>query len=389
VAAHAAQNLVQAEKRETSKVQKALWNLDGLVDRYSEYTNYILYIGGAGALIALLFLATQLFGGKEVAVTAKAISNANTAGLVFGVMLILAAFGSVFAIWTQKGAGIALAALGLLVFFGVPFLLPSQFGVYAPPKNLALSAYASSQLIQGCKIGGIGIAVIGLLKYLIEVVLWIVEMPDRMMQKANVGTGQQMEAAQQRVAQNANALSPCWSLPFCREVIRKQCPAYLARKTCWKFKRGCYCDDEMIARIIRGESLDKIKAPTKMSQLRKPPCGRCYIYMEHQSHKFRMISPLTIPIAVVIMVSLWNPFGEAFRPVYMKLDDMQKNLKFFQTPNPIEASKEDQEAVKNLGAVDQEKTFEFTRWFIGLILGFLLLVYISKAMEWAVFEAKW
>ena len=382
--------MVQAEKRETSKVQKALWNLDGLVDRYSEYTNYILYIGGAGVAAALIFLALQLFGGKEVAVTlgSTAISNVNTAGLMFGVMLVIAAFGGIFSIWAQKGAGIAMTAMGLFVYFGVPFLVRSQFGILGPNNN-SMATYAASQLIAGCYIGGIGIAVIGLLKYLIEVVLWIVEMPDRMMQKANVGTGQQMEAAQQRVAQNANALSPCWSLPFCREVIRKQCPAYLARKTCWKFKRGCYCDDEMIARIIRGESLEKIKAPTKMSQLRKPPCGRCYIYMEHQSHKFRMISPLTIPITVVLMVAAWGPFGQAFEPVYKKLDGMQKNLKFFQTPNPIEASAADREAVQKLGEVDQEKTMAFTQWFIGLILGFLLLVYISKAMEWVVFEAKW
>ncbi len=225
-------------------------------------------------------------------------------------MLILLALGGIFSIWNQKGAGIAMTAIGLLVYFGVPFFLPSQFGVYGANGNKLLASYASSQLIYACHVGGIGIAVVGLLKYLIEVILWILEMPDRMMQKANVGTGQQIEAAQQRVAKDANALSPCWSLPFCREVIRKQCPAFLARKTCWKFKRGCYCDDEMIARIIRGDSLDKIKAPTKMSQLRKPPCGRCYIYMEHQSHKFRMISPITIPLAVVIMVALWNPFGQ-------------------------------------------------------------------------------
>lgn len=389
VAAYAAAN-VQDEQRETSGLQKALWSLDGLVDRFGDYLNYVLYAGGAGALICLLFLAPKLFGGKTTAIEvgSKLMSNINTASSVLGFMLILVAIGGMAAIWHQKGAGIAMTVLGVLVYFGIPFFLPAQFGIYAPPKNVALAAYASARLIDACHIGGIGIAVVGLLKYLIEVILWVLEMPDRMMQKANVGTGQQLDAAQQRKAQNANALSPCWSLPFCREVIRKQCPAFLARKTCWKFKRGCYCDDEMIARIIRGESIEKIKAPTKMSQLRKPPCGRCYIYMEHQSHKFRLISPLTIPLAVVIMVALWNPFGQAFRPVYLKVDDMQKNLKFFQTPNPIGASDADQKAVKDLGAVDQEKSLAFTQWFLGLILGFLLLIYISKFMEWAVFEAK-
>ncbi len=388
VAAHAASN-VQVERRETGGMQKVLWNLDGLVDRYDNYLKYLLYVGGGGTLLPLLFMATKLFGGKRTAIAlgSKVVSDINTASMVLGVMLIVLAVGGIFAIWTQKGAGIAMTVIGLLVYFGIPFLLPSQFGVFKTSPSVA--SYAALQLSNACHLGGMGIAIVGLLKYLIEVILWILEMPDRMMQKANVGTGQQIEAAQQRVAKDANALSPCWSLPFCREVIRKQCPAFLARKTCWKFKRGCYCDDEMIARIIRGDSLEKIKAPTKMSQLRKPPCGRCYIYMEHQSHKFRMISPLTIPVTVAIMVSIWNPFGKAFAPIYIKLDTLQRSLKFFDAPNPIEASVEDREAVRKLGEVDQEQSLLFTQWFIGLIGGFLLLIYISKFMEWAVFEAKW
>jgi hypothetical protein len=226
------------------------------------------------------------------------------------------------------------------------------------------------------------------LKYLIEVITWLVELPERMMKKADVGAGQRLDAQQQRVARDANALSPCWSLPFCREVIRKQCPAYLARKTCWKFKRGCYCDDEMIARIVRGESLEKIKAPTKMSQLRKPPCKRCYIYLEHQTHKFKMLSPLAIPLTIVFMVSIWNPFGQVFRPAYKWLDEKQKNMKFLQTPNPIEASEADRKAVQDLGAVNEDQAVAFTQWFLGLIMGFLTLVYISKFIEWVVFEAK-
>lgn len=388
VAAHAAANVV--EPRETSGLQATLWKLDGLVDRASEYTKYLLYVGGGGAALTLVFLLMQMMGGKTtpVQVGVGQWGNINMAAGAFGWLLAIAAVGGLVAIWEQKGAGIAMAVIGIGIFFGLPWLLAYQFGVYDAEKNRSIASFASTQLAAGCRIGGMGVAIVGLLKWMLEVLTWLIEMPDRMMKKANVGAGQQIDAAQQRVAREANAFSPCWSLPFCREVIRKQCPAYLARKTCWKFKRGCYCDDEMIARIVRGESLEKIKAPTRMSQLRKPPCGRCYIYLDHQSHKFRLLSPVAFPLTIILMVVIWGPFGEVFRPAYRWLDDKQKNLKFLQTPNPVGADAASQEEAKKIGAVDEDQAIAFTQWFIGLIGGFLALIYISKSIEWIVFQAK-
>ena len=90
---------------------------------------------------------------------------------------------------------------------------------------------------------GFLLAVIGVLKQSYEVVMWALNLPNRMKQKADVGFAQQAEPAQRRVAREATMFSPCWKLPYCREVIRKQCPAFLAGKTCWKFGRGCYCDE--------------------------------------------------------------------------------------------------------------------------------------------------
>ena len=114
----------------------------------------------------------------------------------------------------------------------------------------------------------------------------------------------------------------------CREVIRKQCPAYLAKKRCWKFGRGCYCDEEMISRIIRGESLDVIKAPTRMSREGKPPCGRCYIYIEHQSHKFRMLSPLALPATLAGIFFGWPYYLQAFKVLDKAMDAVWKSLNF-------------------------------------------------------------
>src|SRR5690606_15002635 len=100
---------------------------------------------------------------------------------------------------------------------------------------------AASSIIVPLRTAGYVLTVVGLIKGLLDLVLWFTELPTRMKQRADVGVDKKAEPAQQKVAAHANMFSPCWKLPFCREVIRKQCPAFLAKKRCWKFGRGCYC----------------------------------------------------------------------------------------------------------------------------------------------------
>ena len=362
--------------------------ISGMVDTVLPIAEWVLKIAGGLSLVALAFIGYTIFSGKT-AILAKGSSqwsNINLANGMVPFLVILAALGAIFVIWEQKGSGLAITALGAGLFIGLPMLLASQ---HSDAKMLAtVAGYTANGFTKSCHTAGMGVAVIGMLRLLIELIVWLVEMPDRMMQKGSVGQGMVTDAAQRKVARDANALSPCWSLPFCREVIRKQCPAYLARKTCWKFKRGCYCDDEMIARIIRGDSLEKIKMPTTMSKSRKPPCKRCYIFLEHQGHKFRMLSPLALPLTIVIMVSAWGPLDTYFPPAYRIMDSWQKKLNIFSAPNPIEAKAEDIKTVQDMGKASEEQSIMFMQWFIGLIMGFFTLIYTSKFIEWIVFERK-
>jgi hypothetical protein len=185
--------------------------------------------------------------------------------------------------------------------------------------------------------------------------------------------------------------SPCWKLPFCRESIRKQCPAFLARTTCWKFGRGCYCDEEMISRIVRGEALDMIKAPTRQSRQGKAPCERCYIYLEHQTYKFRMLSPLALPVTVLTIWLLWPAYSKAFQIANKGFDSIWNSLSFNVnklTPNALSTSAESLEAMGKIG----NNAAEFAHYaqnMFGVLLGFMMLIYLSKAIEWAIFKAKW
>jgi hypothetical protein len=278
--------------------------------------------------------------------------------------------------------GAITAALGVALQFGSPLLLKS---IGETPAMGALAV----QLIAAGKV----IFILGLVKTVGDMAAWLVELPNRMQLRADVGVGQMAEVAQQRVARNANMFSPCWQLPFCREVIRKQCPAYLAKTRCWKFGRGCYCDEEMISRIIRGESIDMIKAPTRMSRQGKPPCGRCYIFLEHQTLKYKMISPLAIPATLAIMFFGWSTFQSVFGMAGDSLQVVWEKLSFAKAT--VTTTVTTTAAPGTPGAPDMsayqlspEQVQQAAQNMVGFLVGFFLLIYISKGIEWAIYKAR-
>jgi hypothetical protein len=232
--------------------------------------------------------------------------------------------------------------------------------------------------------------VLGLAKYSIDFFRWLQEVPNRVKARADIGSSHKAEAKQQAIARNANVFSPCWQLPFCREVIRKQCPAYLARKRCWKFGRGCYCDEEMISRIVRGESLERIKAPTAMSN-KKAPCGRCHIFIEHQSLKYKVAAPLAVPITVGLMYSGWGLFSEAFLGLSHRMDALWSMMSFDKsriTPGAFEVRDGITAATSAASELSADRTAQYGLWIFGILLGFFALIYISKFIEWAILEKK-
>ena len=141
-----------------------------------------------------------------------------------------------------------------------------------------------------------------------------------------------------------------------------------------------------VARIVRGEPMESIKAPTRVSQ-GKPPCGRCYIYLEHQTYKFRMLSPLALPLTIAIGFFGYPIYDMAFK-IFDKGAQSVWNMFSFKPPVPdaIATSKENIDAVTS--AVSAAQVSSFAQAIFGVMLGFILLIYISKGIEWAIFKAK-
>lgn len=360
--------------------------IKAVLDALEGPASWLLRVAVVIGICALAYiLAATLLGGAgnpanpKMALLTK---NLDLASRAFVFSLLGAAVASLWLGYEDNRLGAIVCALGVVFHFAMPILL----------KKFAGDTRAVSVIADHFRHGGYYLVMIGLIKAVCDTAIWLWNLPDRMRARhANVGVSNQAEAKQRIIARESNMFSPCWKLPFCRESIRKQCPAFLAKKTCWKFGRGCYCDTEMISRIVRGESLELIKAPTQQSRQGKPPCGRCYIYLEHQTYKFRVLSPLALPLTVLSTWLIW-PFyakvfalgDKAFNSIWSSLSFNSANL----TSGDMKSSAEGIAKVAQQGA-RPEDIAQIAQNMFGVLLGFMLLIYLSKFIEWAIYKAKW
>lgn len=342
-----------------------------------------------GLSLAVLLAGIFLGGAANIASNPKGADLAKflllaTKGLTLGTLAL--SISLLLLTYDDNRMGAAVAATGVVFQFIVPFGLRSLLG----PTNPLFAP----MVIQFFTVGKI-ILVVGGIKALLDVAQWLWNLPNKIKAKQSgagaVGFGNPVESKQQKLARQANMFSPCWKLPFCREPIRVLCPAFLAKKTCWKFKRGCYCDTEMVGRIVRNEPLDVIKAANTTQSNMAPPCARCYIFLEHQTHKFRMMSPLVLPATIAVMVGIWPLYNRLF------VSAMSGYLNFFATmsvsttsltPDAIKASAEAQAAAA-ASQMSPEAIAQVSSYVMGGLVGFFLLIYLSKFVEWAIFKAKW
>ena len=336
-----------------------------------------------GVLCLAYILAATFMGGTKVPTNPKfpeLVKNLALAATGLKWCLVAAATSALILGYDDRKWGAIVAFLGGVFHFLLPL------GAKILVGNNAAGATVGEQL----RATGFLLLVIGLVKATGDLLAFLFELPNKIKARyAQVGAGRAIEEKQKRIARDANMFSPCWNLPFCREAIRKMCPAFLARQTCWKFGRGCYCDEEMIARIVRNEPIEAVKAPTRMSKT-KPPCGRCYIYLEHQTYKFRMLSPLALPASVALMFFAWPVYATVFGAVFSRFDSLWSSLSFSATnltPDAIKASQRGLDEASRYAA-SPETTALWAQNMIGVVLGFVLLIYISKFIEWAIFKAK-
>ncbi|MEI7833840.1 MAG: hypothetical protein WCJ56_11675 [bacterium] len=150
----------------------------------------------------------------------------------------------------------------------------------------------------------------------------------------------------------------CWEMTRCRVAVRNSCPNYIDRKTCWKRRRGCFCDKALAAFLVnnmdnqhdsaevialqtamtgtdaRAElkqaqqannarvqvtaaELNKMRERMRANRLpwrsMKRWCHECPLFMEHQEYKYHNFNWIGLPITALIVFFSYTYYDQGYR----------------------------------------------------------------------------
>ncbi len=177
-------------------------------------------------------------------------------------------------------------------------------------------------------------------------------------------------------------IQKCWNMNFCRDVARQVCPAWAAKKPCWRLRSGCLCDERVITHALaakmgdtqRAAKTETAKAPaTAISQKAKAErCRRCAIYAERQRQKYRLLVPFVIPVSAVIMYFAYAHIKGAIYRLLLGVDTLASYL----TSHP--------------GQPQATTSAEWNFMIIGTTvwLGVLLTSYLFKLLDYLIYDLQ-
>ncbi len=354
----------------------------GLLD---QATGFGLRISIAAAALALVFLLVVVWGGhvsaaakpdgQDRAYLAQSVEIA-TQMLVIGAIVAVASLVIRFPREESLGQGLSLVGGGL--YFGVPVL----FGWTVDARGITGSAIFAS-IVRAIRLAGAIALLPGLTLVLRDAILriWTGTSVKRVIERR---WGDEDERRKKK--HKPRVLASCWDMEFCREFVRKVCPAWEGRKSCWRIKTGCYCDERTILRamtaggkdntyaqgIIRSLELDKPGESRLSQKLKRDRCRRCLIYSEHQRQKYRLLSPMVFP---AVLLLLYAYYGEISSAVWSVLEKADRFMSFL-TYRPEGAAY----------SFSSDARFLTTLAIVWLTI--IVISYSLRALEYLVFELQ-
>lgn len=180
-------------------------------------------------------------------------------------------------------------------------------------------------------------------------------------------------------------LGKCWQLPYCRDYIRQRCPIYHARRTCWRERIGCMCEEKTIMLAMQNVT----PSPNPENNVRLIPynrelspyelkdrCYHCVIYNEHQRQKYQLIAPITVGSVVLIAYFFQTTFRGWMFSLLGWLDKTMSQFSF----TPAQAGERVAEATF--------KANETAALVLYIALIIITLSYLLRLVETALFKWK-
>lgn len=285
-----------------------------------------------------------------------------------GIAALVAAIGLAVVWWGEEVLSVVLILLSAALYFS-PLYMPSLVG--GSPQEISVLALKGIQHVGGM----LGLVAIAVTMFDLGVRVRARLVHGSKADSLKYGKGVKEDLDRQNVF-----LGKCWQLPYCRKFVREKCPIYHARRTCWKERVGCMCEEKVIHNAMTGVNIprDMVAAAKYIPYNTKLPmevkiqrCRQCVIYNEHQKHKYKVALPSTLLGVVGIWLVAREPLKELVGGVLTGADRLlgQATLS------------------GNRGVTDASHLAVF-RELVVVVLMLMVLAYAMKVIEYLFFKAK-
>lgn len=277
--------------------------------------------------------STSILDPKEIGSVENAITTFM--GLLIAGLLILAA-GMTINFWGDLALPLTLFLLAALYYYS-PDLLPMAGLVSdtSSPDSLRIVATALNAL----RLNGLVLGIAAICLQLMDATLRI-KNRSKHGSKGDLmkyGKGIKEEVDYQNIF-----MGKCWQLPFCRKFVRERCPIYHSRRTCWRERVGCMCEEEVIRGALEGKTIPRdvvaaakfIPHNSRVTPAQKAErCRQCVIYNEHQRHKYRLAVPTAFLGAAAVYLLFHTPLDNQMNFLLRRFETTTNNLAFTTSGN--------------------------------------------------------
>lgn len=368
-----------------------------LIDLLDSLIDLGMKLGGVVFLVVLGYLIYGLvnksgfgnLGELSQADRARIIEVVRLACQILWVSGTVTAFSVAIRYYAEESLGYILSILGIVFYFGTPYLFSMQFVQADFSQNQAVDL-----IVHDVRLLGMVIFVPGTALILRDMVVRLLSaVTDRKKKGANARSGaflvgKQIEEAEQQQCK-PRAYSKCWQMSYCRQFVRNMCPVYQAGKSCWQMKQGCMCDGDIIVKALKSTNSEAKKmrrdlayrtvdisqrTRTLSAAQKRERCRQCVIYEFHQMQKYRLVSPLVFPIVIGFIWIMHPRITEMFKTVIKVTDEFMKTVSFL--PHSEATSKVDASTPDVVLVV-------FTVW-----LAIVAVSYALRLVEFCIFKLQ-
>lgn len=337
---------------------------------------FLLIAGGAAALIGLAFLVTNFNAANNAPADVQklAIQNIGTFGMLAMVGVIGAGLAVTYLQWGEEVLWAILLIVWAILFLS-PLYLPSVFGV----TSMNQATQAALTAIQNA---GIPIGVIGVLVMVADIITRVKTRVKEGTKADQLKYGKGLK--EEKDIRNV-FMGKCWQLPYCRKFVRERCPIYHARRTCWKERVGCMCEESVIRNAMEGRVIpsDAVAAAqyipknTKLTMDQKAErCRMCVIYNEHQKHKYKLAMPAAIGGTALVYVLFRQPMSDGINSMIGGVNTVVRQATL---------SKDQNKDTAKTGLGSGEVAFNEIILVALLVVG---MAYVIRFIEYLFFKAK-